>query len=82
MASVGYQLSAIEQAVANGAPYAGDMPSSNTLAPAANEEPGDRTDRQDPAHEHVSVSRDASNSTDDAADSTNTIRSHHNEAAA
>jgi hypothetical protein len=82
MASTGCRLSDIEQAVANGAPYIGDMPSSDALAPATSEEPGDHADPQDPADERASISGDALNGTDDAADSSITMQGDHREAAA
>jgi ParB family chromosome partitioning protein len=76
LAGIGYRLSDIEQAVANGASYTGDMPSSDALAAAPGEHSGDLADDWDRAGEPASVSRCVSNNTHgDASDSTNTVRS-------
>lgn len=50
LASLGYQLSAIESAVTRGTPYAGDEPAEHTLPPDGNSPSVENPDRElDPA---------------------------------
>ena len=74
LTSVGYQLSDIEQAVADSTPYTGDTPTSDALAAIAAGESRDRHDELNAAEESALNGRDAADDTHDgASDSTDAI---------
>ena len=53
LASIGYQLSAIEQALADDTPYTGDRPFGVSLADDGQGDPGPRGRRQPGGHERL-----------------------------